>query len=113
MRITQLVPAEAGWKAVFTEPDGSESLSRILGWAVSGDDGDETEVFGVIVDPAAPSQIVSAVDAVPPAGGEFSRYRFVAPEPLVVPAPPPPPPPTPAPEDAAEQLAKGFLKRKR
>jgi hypothetical protein len=111
MRIRQIVPAEAGWKAVFKEPDGRESLSRILGWAVA--DGDETEVFGVIVDPAAPSRIVSAVEAVPPAGGEFSRYRFVPPEPLVVPAPAAPPPADPQPEDTAEQLAKGFLKRRR
>jgi hypothetical protein len=109
MRITQLVPAEPGWKAVFQEPDGSESVSRILGWAVADDDGGgESEVFGVIVDPAAPSRIVKAVDAVPPSGGEFSRYRYVAPEPVVVPAPP-----TPPPEESAEQLAKGFLRRKR
>lgn len=111
MRIRQLVPAEAGWKAVFKEPDGSESLSRILGWALAGGDGDEIEVVGMIVDPAEPSRIVNAVDAVSPAGGGFSRYRYVAPEPLVVPAPPPPP--TPAPEDTAEELAKGFLKRRR
>ena len=111
MQIRQIVPAETGWKAVFKEPDGSESLSRILGWAVA--EGDETEVFGVIVDPAAPSRIVNAVEAVPPAGGEFSRYRFVPPEPLVVPAPAAPPPETEAPEDTAEQFAKGLLKRRR
>jgi len=108
VRIEQLVTAEAGWKAVFTEPDGSESVSRVLGWAVTGD-GDESAVVGVIVDPGTPSRIVSAVEAVSPAGGAFSRYRYVAPEPIVVPAPPPPPPK----EDAAEQLAKGFLKRKK
>ena len=111
MRIEQLVTAETGWRAVFKEPDGSESVSRILGWAVTGD-GDETTVVGVIVDPAAPSQIVGAVDAVSPAGGSFSRYRYVAPEPIVVPAPPPPPP-EPKQDDTAEQLAKGFLKRKK
>jgi hypothetical protein len=111
MKIEQLVTAEAGWKAVFKEPDGSESVSRILGWAVTGD-GDEATLVGVIVDPSAPSQIVSAVDAVSPAGGAFSRYRYVAPEPIVVPAPPPPPP-EPKQDDTAEQLAKGFLKRKK
>jgi len=113
VQIKQLVPAEPGWKAVFGEPDGSESLSRILGWAVAeaGADG-ETEVFGVIVDPAEPTRIVNAADAMPPSGGEFSRYRYVAPEPIVVPAPPPPAP-TPPREDPTEQLAKGFLRRKR
>jgi hypothetical protein len=113
VQITQLVPAEVGWKAVFTEPDGGESVSRILAWAVTSDDGDESEVVGLIVDPSAPSRIVTAVDAVPPAGGAFSRYRFVAPEPIVVPAPPPPPPPPPEAEDPTEQLARGLLKRKR
>jgi hypothetical protein len=109
MQISQLVPAESGWKAVFKEPDGGESQSRVLGWAVVGD-GDDAEVIGMIVDPSEPSRIVSAVDAASPDGGEFSRYRFVAPEPIVVPAPPPPAPPA---EDTAEQMAKGFLKRRR
>ena len=40
MRIAQLVPAEPGWKAVFKEPDGSESLSRIVGWSITGDGDD-------------------------------------------------------------------------
>jgi hypothetical protein len=113
VRIRHIVPAEVGWKAVFKEPDGSESMSRILGWAIADDGSDDTDVFGVVVDPAAPSRIVSAADAVPPAGGEFSRYRFVAPEPLVIPAPATPPPETAAPEDTTEQFAKGLLKRRR
>ena len=54
MRIKHLVPAELGWKVVFKEPDGSESMSRVIGWAVSDDDGDQTEVVGVIVDPRRP-----------------------------------------------------------
>jgi hypothetical protein len=110
MRIKHLVSAEPGWKVVFKEPDGTESMSRVIGWAVADDDGDQTEVVGVIVDPAAPSQIVVAPDAVSPAGGAFSRYRYVAPEPIVVPAPPPPPPPEP---DEATKMAKSLLKRKR
>lgn len=113
MRIRQVVAAEAGWKAVFEERDGSESVSRILGWAVAGDEGEEPELFGLIVDPATPSRIVGAVDAVSPAGGEFRRYRYVAPEPIVVQPPAPPPPPPPEPPDPAEELAKGFLRRKR
>jgi hypothetical protein len=112
VRITQLVPAEVGWKAVFKEPDGGESMSRILAWAVSADEGDEGGMVGLIVDPSSPSRVVSAVDAVSPAGGAFSRYRYVAPEPIVVPAAPPPPP-APETEDPTEQLARGLLKRKR
>ena len=106
MRIEQLVPAEPGWKAMFMEADGQESQSRILGWAVGGDD-----VFGVIVDPSDPARIVPAPEAVPPGGGEFSRYRFVPPEPVVVQTPAPAP--EEKPEDTAEQVAKGLLRRKR
>jgi len=107
MQIEQLVTAEAGWKAVFKEPDGTESVSRILGWAVT----DESAVVGVIVDPSSPAEIVSAVDAVSPGGGAFSRYRYIAPDPIVVQPPAPPPPPEK--DDTVEQAAKGLLKRKR
>jgi hypothetical protein len=105
MRVEQLVPAEPGWKAIFSEHDGGESQSRILGWAiVDGGDG----VAGVIVDPAAPSEVVLAPDAVSPEGGTFLRYRFVPPA-------PPPPPPLPAPTPAEPEEAtgsKGRFKRR-
>ena len=108
MRIEQLVPAEAGWKAVFKEPDGGESLSRILFWAAL--DGEaESELVGVIVDPADPARIVSAATAVSPGGGSFARYRYVAPEPTTTVAPAPSAPT----QDTAEKLAKSFLKRGR
>ena len=109
MRIEQLVPAEPGWKAVFKEPDGGESLSRILGWAGLGGE-DEPELVGIIVDPGEPSRIVSAVAAVSPGGGSFARYRYVAPEPTIAVAPTPP---APTSGDTAEKLAKSFLKRGR
>jgi len=113
MQIRQLVPAEPGWKAVFKEPDGGESHSRILAWAVTDggeDDGaGETGLVGMIVDPASPARIVRAPDAAPASGGTFSRYRYVAPAPLVVPAQAP----APGSDDTAERLAKGLLKRKR
>jgi hypothetical protein len=103
VKVDQLVAAEHGWKAVFKEPDGAETVSRILGWAVA-DGGDE--LVGVIVDPGEPSRIIPAAGAASPGGGTFTRYRFVPPE-------PPPPPPPPAPAEAATQLAKGVLKRRR
>ena len=112
MRIDQLVPAEPGWKAVFKEPDGGESLSRILAWAAFGGDEDEPELVGVIVDPGDPSRIVAAAAATSPGGGDFARYRYVAPEPTITIAPPPPPPPAST-ADTAEKMAKSFLKRGR
>ena len=109
MRLDQFVPAEPGWKAAFKEPDGGESLSRILGWAALGGE-DSSELVGIIVDPGEPSRIVSAVAAVSPGGGGFARYRYVAPEPTIAVAPAPP---APTSGDTAEKLAKSFLKRGR
>jgi len=109
VNIAQLAWAEPGWKAVFKEPDGSETMSRIVGWAVVA--GDEGDVAGVIVDPTEPSQLVLANEAMSPGGGVFFRYRFVQPEPIVVQAPAPPQPEPSA--DTPEQVAKTLLKRRR
>jgi hypothetical protein len=111
MAIQQLVSAESGWRAVFAEPDGSESMSRIVGWAVQGG-----AVVGLIVDPAAPARIVAAAEASSPSGGKFNRYRYVAEKPA--PAAPAGAPGAegeepPAPEDAAKQLVKSVIKRRR
>jgi hypothetical protein len=102
VQIDQLVSAEPGWRAVFKEPDGSESVSRVLGWAIVGG-ADGQELVGVIVDPAQPARIVAATEAVSPGGGSFARYRYVAPE----------PPPPSAPAQQATELAKSVLKRRR
>lgn len=112
MRIDQLVPAEIGWKAVFKEPDGGESLSRILAWAAYDDGAAVPELVGVVVDPGDPSRIISATAASSPGGGSFARYRYVAPEPTITIAPPPPAP-APSTADTAEKMAKNFLKRGR
>jgi len=112
MGIQQLVPAEIGWKAVFSEPDGGESLSRILAWATVAEAGDEEAVVvGLIVDPSSPSEVVRAPEAFSPDGGNFFRYRYVAPEPpqIVVTQPVPEPPPT----DTAEEVAKKLINRRR
>jgi hypothetical protein len=111
MRIAHLLSAEPGWKAVFEEPNGSESQSRILGWAVVGA-GEKSELVGVIVDPVDPSRIIPAVEAASPDGGTFLRYRFVPPEPPPALTPPPAPEP-PAQEDTAEKVARTVLRRRR
>ena len=111
MRIAQLLSSEPGWKAVFEEPDGSQSQSRILGWAVLGT-GEKSELVGVIVDPVDPARIIPAVEAASPDGGTFLRYRFVPPEPPPALAPPVAPEP-PGQEDTAEKVAKSILRRRR
>jgi hypothetical protein len=108
MGIQQLVPAETGWKAVFSEPDGGESLSRILVWATVTEGGDDS-VVGLIVDPSSPSEIIPAPEAFSPDGGSFVRYRYVAPERPQIVVTQPEPPPT----DTAEEVAKTLIKRRR
>ena len=107
MAIEQLVSAESGWRAVFAEPDGSESMSRIVGWAVR-----DGSVVGLIVDPAAPSKVVPAADASSPSGGKFARYRYVAEKPAAA-AAAAPGEGDKEPEDAAKQLVKSVIKRRR
>ncbi len=113
MQIRQLVPAEPGWKAVFKEPDGGESQSRILAWAVTDDGAAATRRDRPGRRDRRPRLLPRASSARPtprrPPEAAFSRYRYVAPAPLVV----PPPAPAPEPDDTAERLAKGLLKRKR
>jgi hypothetical protein len=113
VRIEQLVQAETGWKAVFKEPDASETLSRILGWAVLSDE--EGQLVGMIVDPGEPSRIIPAVGASSPGGGTFLRYRYVAPDPLAVTVSVPPPAAEKEKdeEDPTTQIAKSLLKRRR
>jgi hypothetical protein len=110
MGFRQLVPAEVGWKAVFTELDGSETMSRIVAWAsVDDGEGESSAVVGLLVDPTAPSTVVAAPEAMSPGGGEFLRYRFVAPDPMKVVVEQPAPPPT----DTAEVITKKLIKRGR
>jgi xylitol oxidase len=108
--IQQLVSAETGWRAVFAEPDGSESLSRVVAWAAQGD-----AIVGLIVDPAAPAQIVPAAEASSPSGGKFNRYRYVPekPAPAAASAKAGEEGKAPDPEDAAKQLVKSVIKRRR
>jgi hypothetical protein len=70
-----MIPAEAGWKALF-ELDGEEvGRSRVIGWAGVRHD-DTVEVVGIIVDPNDPGTLVVARDVIDPNGGDFARYGY-------------------------------------
>jgi hypothetical protein len=75
MEIQQLIPAEAGWKALFEEPTEEITRSRILAWALANT-GEAVEIVGMIVDPLEPSRIIPAPGSSSPGGGAFSRYGF-------------------------------------
>ncbi len=77
MQISQFVPAEPGWKAIFDEPYGETSQSRIVGWALVGS-GAKVEIVGMVVDPSQPSRLIAAPKATSPDGGSFARYGYSA-----------------------------------
>lgn len=75
-RITGIVPAEPGWRAIFGEEPGETARSRIVGWGVLAEE-DGERVVGLIVDPQHPARVVPATEAVSPDAGPFTRYGFV------------------------------------
>lgn len=77
-KILQIVPADAGWRAVYghaDDPDGSE-LSRVVAWALIEDDEGEREVVGLVVDPIDATKVVPATDAISVGAGDLQRYGF-------------------------------------
>jgi len=70
-----MIPAEAGWKALFELYGEEVGRSRVIGWG-GVRNGDALEVVGIIVDPNDPSQLAVARDVVDPSGGEFARYGY-------------------------------------
>lgn len=79
-KIISLVPAETGWRAIYTGPDDDESreLTRILAWALVEDEEGERSVVGMVVGANDPTQIVPVLDGASPDTPFFDRYGFKA-----------------------------------
>ena len=79
-KIISLVPAESGWRAIYTdiELDGEESreLTRIVAWALVEDDEGDRSVVGLVVDATDPTQIVPAPDGASLSTPTFDRYGY-------------------------------------
>jgi len=79
-KIISLVPAESGWRAIYTgyADDGSESreLTRIVAWALVEDDDGDRSVVGLVVDATDPTQIVPAQDGASLDTPMFDRYGY-------------------------------------
>lgn len=79
-KIIALVPAESGWRAIYTgyTDDGSESreLTRIVGWALVEDDDGDRSVVGMVVDATDPTTIVPATDGASLDTPMFDRYGY-------------------------------------
>jgi hypothetical protein len=74
-KVSWMIAAEPGWKALYGIDDDEVGRSRIVGWAGVERNGGIVLV-GVVVDPNDPTQLVPADDVVDPSGGELMRYGF-------------------------------------
>jgi hypothetical protein len=78
-RISSLVSAEPGWRALFADGNGAETgRSRVIAWASHEQDG-VVRIVGIIADPNDPKSLVPADRIVDEDGGSLSRYGFVEP----------------------------------
>ena len=76
-RIVALVPAEAGWHALYKgEYEEDAESARVVAWAlVESADGTQ-ELVGMVVAPEEPTTIVPAPDGVSAIAPQFDRYGF-------------------------------------
>ena len=79
-KIISLVPADSGWRAIYTDIDeeGEESreLTRIVAWALVEDEEGERSVVGMVVDATDPTQVVPAPDGASLSTPTFDRYGY-------------------------------------
>ena len=79
-KIISLVPADSGWRAIYTdideEGDESRELTRIVAWALVEDEEGERSVVGMVVDATDPTQVVPAPDGASLSTPTFDRYGY-------------------------------------
>ena len=76
-RIVSLVPAEAGWRAIYGgEFDYDAESARVVCWALVEDDEGAQRVVGMVVGGADPTAIVPAADGASEFAPSFERYGF-------------------------------------
>ena len=76
-RIVSLVPAEAGWRAIYGgEFDYDAESARVVSWALVEDDEGAQRVVGMVVGGADPTAIVPAADGASEFAPSFERYGF-------------------------------------
>ena len=77
-KIVTIVPADAGWRAIYGGQAGGEDsgLSRILAWALVEDDGGDRKVVGLVVDPQNRSNIVTATGSESGQAGTLTGYGY-------------------------------------
>ena len=77
-RIVNVIPADAGWRAIYGGQAGGEEsgLSRVLAWALVEDDTGERRVVGLVVDPQDRASIVTANGTESAQAGTLTGYGY-------------------------------------
>jgi hypothetical protein len=75
--IVSLVPAEAGWRALYRgEYEDDAESARVVAWALVENGDGERRVIGLVIDPADATRIVPAPEGASALAPEFDRYGF-------------------------------------
>jgi hypothetical protein len=75
--IVSLVPAEAGWRALYRgEYEDDAESARVVAWALVENGDGERRVVGLVIDPADATRIVPAPEGASALAPEFDRYGF-------------------------------------
>jgi hypothetical protein len=76
--IVSIVPADAGWRAIYGGSAGNEEsgLSRVVAWALVEDDSGQRKVVGLVVDPQNRSNIVTATGSESAQAGTLTGYGY-------------------------------------
>ncbi len=76
-KIVTIVPADAGWRAIYGGGSGEESgLSRIVAWALVEDPSGDRRVVGMVIDPQNRSSIVTASGSESAQAGTLTGYGY-------------------------------------
>ena len=77
-KIVSIVPADAGWRAIYGGQAGGEEsgLSRIVAWALVEDASGDRRVVGMVIDPQNRANIISASGTESAQAGTLTGYGF-------------------------------------
>ncbi len=76
--IVTIVPADAGWRAIYGGQAGGDDsgLSRVVAWALVEDDSGRRKIVGMVVDPQNRSNIVTATGSESAQAGTLTGYGY-------------------------------------
>jgi hypothetical protein len=76
--IMTIIPADAGWRAIYgSQGAGEESgLSRVVAWALVEDELGGRRVVGMVIDPQNRSSIVTATSSESAQAGMLTGYGY-------------------------------------